>query len=38
VAAAVAKVAVDQGVARRKVDAREVYANTLARVKKLRGE
>jgi malate dehydrogenase (oxaloacetate-decarboxylating) len=38
VAAAVAKVAVEQGVARLKVDAKEVYDNTLARVKKLRGE
>ncbi|MDR3349442.1 MAG: NADP-dependent malic enzyme [Acidaminococcales bacterium] len=37
-AAAVAKAAAEQGVARFKVDAREVYDNTLARVKKLRGE
>ena len=38
VAAAVAKIAVEQGIARLKVDAKEVYDHTLARVRKLRGE
>ena len=37
VAAAVAKVAIEQGVARRKADPQEIYNSTLARVKKLQG-